>query len=86
MSLELANIPICDIDPYYASRRTFMVVSKGGAIFRFSATNSCFFLTPFHPIRRIAILVLTHPMFSFFIILTILMNCYVMITPETEYD
>eukprot|EP00094_Tigriopus_californicus_P000958 TCALIF_00927-PA protein Name:"Similar to para Sodium channel protein para (Drosophila melanogaster)" AED:0.11 eAED:0.11 QI:164/0.70/0.5/1/1/1/18/32/1532 len=82
--LELANLPICDIDPYYRDTRTFMVVSKGGAIYRFSAGNALFFLSPFHPIRRIALLVLTHPMFSFFIICTILVNCFVMVQEDSE--
>ena len=32
--LEFASTPICDIDPYYADKKTFIVISKGGAIFR----------------------------------------------------
>ena len=36
-------------------------------------------------IFRIAINVLTHPLFSFAIICTILVNCQVMIKPESEY-
>ncbi|CAG0912694.1 unnamed protein product [Notodromas monacha] len=50
------------------------------------------FLTPFNPIRRTAIYVLVHPLFSVFIIATILCNCILMIqTPpspqieSTEY-
>jgi hypothetical protein len=65
-------------------KRTFIVISKGGTIFRFSAHKALFMLSPFHPIRRIAIHVLTHPLFSFAIICTILVNCYVMIKPDTE--
>ena len=42
-------------------------------------------LSPFHPIRRIAIRVLAHPIFSLIVILTILANCYVMILPDSEY-
>ena len=42
-------------------------------------------LSPFHPIRRIAIRVLVHPIFSLIVILTILANCYVMILPDSEY-
>ena len=37
----------------------------------------------FH-LSRIAIHVLTHPLFSFAIICTILVNCYVMVEPDTE--
>ena len=81
---ELASTPICDIDPYFLDKKTFIVISKGGTIFRFSAQKALFLLSPFHPIRRIAIHVLTHPLFSFAIICTILINCYVMIKPDTE--
>ena len=41
-------------------------------------------LSPFYPIRRITIHALTDPLFSFAIICTILVNCYVMIKPDTE--
>ena len=50
--LEFASTPICDIDPYYADKKTFIVISKGGAIFRFSAEKALYLLSPFHPIRR----------------------------------
>ena len=82
--MEFASTPICDIDPYYSDKKTFIVVSKGGTIFRFSAEKAMYVLSPFHPIRRIAIHVLTHGLFSAAIICTILINCYVMIKPDTE--
>ena len=50
---HLASTPIVDIDPFYRDKRTFIVVSKGGAISRFSASSSLYILSPFHPIRRI---------------------------------
>ncbi len=82
--MEFASTPICDIDPYFQDKKTFIVISGGGTIFRFSAEKALYLLSPFHPIRRIAIYVLTHPLFSFVIICTILVNCYVMIKPDTE--
>ena len=51
---------------------------------RFSATKAMWILSPFHPIRRIALTVFTHPMFGFAIITTILVNCKVMTMPESE--
>jgi len=51
---------------------------------RFHANKGLFFLSPFHPIRRIAIMVLVHPIFSAAVMATILSNCYVMIQPDTE--
>jgi hypothetical protein len=63
--------------------QTFVVVSKGKDIFRFSATDAMWILDPFNPIRRVAIYILVHPLFSLFIITTILTNCIFMIMPTT---
>lgn len=59
---ELASTPLEDIDTFYANQRTFVVVSKGKDIFRFSATNALYVLDPFNPIRRVAICILVHPL------------------------
>ncbi|XP_035791465.1 sodium channel protein para-like isoform X4 [Anopheles albimanus] len=80
---ELASTPLEDIDTFYSNQRTFVVVSKGKDIFRFSATNALYVLDPFNPIRRVAIYILVHPLFSLFIITTILVNCILMIMPTT---
>ena len=32
--LEMASTPIVDIDPYYADKKTFMVINKEGTINR----------------------------------------------------
>uniref|UniRef100_A0AAG5DSR0 Sodium channel protein n=1 Tax=Anopheles atroparvus TaxID=41427 RepID=A0AAG5DSR0_ANOAO len=80
---ELASTPLEDIDGFYSKQRTFVVVSKGKDIFRFSATNALYVLDPFNPIRRVAIYILVHPLFSLFIITTILVNCILMIMPTT---
>ncbi|XP_055621171.1 sodium channel protein para isoform X50 [Toxorhynchites rutilus septentrionalis] len=80
---ELASTPLEDIDGFYSNQRTFVVVSKGKDIFRFSATNALYVLDPFNPIRRVAIYILVHPLFSLFIITTILTNCILMIMPTT---
>jgi len=50
--LEFASTPICDIDPYYAHKKTFIVISKGNTIYRFSAEKAMWLLSPFHPVRR----------------------------------
>ncbi|XP_026827703.1 sodium channel protein para isoform X3 [Ooceraea biroi] len=80
---ELASTPLEDIDSFYHNQRTFVVISKGKDIFRFSATNAMWLLDPFNPIRRVAIYILVHPLFSLFIITTILVNCILMIMPTT---
>ena len=63
---------------------TFIVLSNKDSIFRFFAGIALFVLSPFHPIRRIAIQVLEDPIFGLIVILTILANCYVMILPDSE--
>ncbi|XP_058978186.1 sodium channel protein para-like isoform X2 [Musca domestica] len=80
---ELASTPLEDIDPFYSNVLTFVVISKGKDIFRFSASKAMWLLDPFNPIRRVAIYILVHPLFSLFIITTILTNCILMIMPTT---
>ena len=38
--LEMAHTPIVDIDPYYADKKTFMVINKEGTINRFAKCHS----------------------------------------------
>ncbi|XP_062285710.1 sodium channel protein type 4 subunit alpha B-like isoform X1 [Scomber scombrus] len=76
---ELIGVPLEDIDPFYfKNRRTFIVLNKGKAIFRFSATSALYILSPFQLIRSIAIKILVHSLFSLFIMFTILTNCFFM--------
>ncbi|KAH7962433.1 hypothetical protein HPB52_016066 [Rhipicephalus sanguineus] len=81
---ELIATPIEDIDKFYENKRTFVVVSKSKDIFRFSSTNALFLLSPFNPVRRLAICILVHPLFSFFVIVTILVNCVLMTMPSND--
>nr|XP_042895936.1 sodium channel protein para [Parasteatoda tepidariorum] len=81
---ELIATPIEDLDKFYENERTFMIISKGKDVFRFSATKSMWILTPFNPLRRIAIYILVHPAFSFFVIVTILVNCVLMTMPSND--
>ncbi|KAM8839363.1 sodium channel protein type 2 subunit alpha-like isoform 1-T1 [Synchiropus picturatus] len=79
ISAELIGVPLEDIDPFYAKKqKTFIVLNKGKAIFRFSATSALYIISPFHVIRSIAIKVLVHSLFSLFIMFTILTNCFFM--------
>ncbi|NXY40268.1 SCN2A protein, partial [Ceuthmochares aereus] len=56
----MVSEPLEDLDPYYINKKTFIVLNKGKAIFRFSATSALYILTPFNPIRKIAIKILVH--------------------------
>ncbi|KAM6452897.1 sodium channel protein type 5 subunit alpha-like isoform 3-T3 [Liasis olivaceus] len=79
---ELIGEPLEDIDPFYHDHKTFIVLNKGKTIFRFSATPALYILSPFHRIRRIAIKILVHSLFSMFIMCTILTNCVFMAWSE----
>ncbi|CAG0880165.1 unnamed protein product [Cyprideis torosa] len=84
---ELVGTPIEDIDPYYSNQRTFVVISKGKDIFRFSSTSSLWTISPFNPLRRTALYILVHPLFSILIISTILANCILMsMTPTPKIE
>ncbi|OCT61122.1 hypothetical protein XELAEV_18047142mg [Xenopus laevis] len=74
----LVAVPMEDLDPYYSNQKTFIVLNRGKAIFRFSATSALYILTPFNPIRRISIKILVHSLFSMLIMCTILTNCFFM--------
>ncbi|XP_019723676.1 sodium channel protein type 2 subunit alpha-like isoform X5 [Hippocampus comes] len=71
----LVSTPLEDLDSYYSNQKTFIVLNRGKAIFRFNATHALYILSPFNPLRRIAIRVLVHSMFSMLIMFTILTNC-----------
>ncbi|KAK6473101.1 sodium channel protein type 4 subunit alpha B isoform X1 [Huso huso] len=75
---EIIAEPIEDLDPFYSAKKTFIVISKGKTIFRFNAEPACYILSPFSLIRRGAIKILIHSLFSFFIMVTILTNCVFM--------
>ncbi|XP_077128905.1 sodium channel protein type 2 subunit alpha-like [Ranitomeya variabilis] len=74
----MVSEPLEDLDPYYLNQKTFIVLNRGKAIFRFSATSALYILTPFNPLRKIAIKVLVHSLFSMLIMCTILTNCVFM--------
>uniref|UniRef100_A0A9J7YQU6 Sodium channel protein n=1 Tax=Cyprinus carpio carpio TaxID=630221 RepID=A0A9J7YQU6_CYPCA len=67
---EFVSVPLEDLDTYYSNQKTFIVLNRGKAIFRFNATPALYILSPFNPLRRISIKVLV-----FVIMCTILTNC-----------
>ncbi|XP_072105678.1 sodium channel protein type 8 subunit alpha-like [Mobula birostris] len=70
--------PLEDLDPFYINQKTFIVLNRGKAIFRFSATPAMYILGPLNPVRRFAIKILIHSVFSMIIMATILTNCVFM--------
>ncbi|XP_044888458.1 sodium channel protein type 2 subunit alpha-like isoform X6 [Mauremys mutica] len=74
----MVSEPLEDLDPYYINKKTFIVLNKGKTIFRFSATSALYILTPVNPVRKIAIKILVHSLFSMLIMCTILTNCVFM--------
>ncbi|XP_029283656.1 sodium channel protein type 4 subunit alpha B-like [Cottoperca gobio] len=72
---EFLNTPLEELDPFYQSQKTFIVLGKGNIIYRFNAEPACYLLSPFSRLRNAAIRILIHSLFSLFIMLTILANC-----------
>uniref|UniRef100_A0A8D2JI70 Sodium channel protein n=1 Tax=Varanus komodoensis TaxID=61221 RepID=A0A8D2JI70_VARKO len=77
--------PLEDLDPFYLNKKTFIVLNRGKAIFRFSATPALYILSPFSPLRKIAIKILVHSypfqvaiLEHMLIMCTILTNCVFM--------
>ncbi|XP_033624023.1 sodium channel protein type 10 subunit alpha isoform X2 [Fukomys damarensis] len=75
---ELVGEPLEDLDPFYSTHRTFMVLNKGRTISRFSATRALWLFSPFNLLRRTAIKVSVHSWFTSFITCTIVANCVCM--------
>ncbi|XP_045043336.2 sodium channel protein type 7 subunit alpha isoform X3 [Desmodus rotundus] len=73
---EMVSEPLEDVDPYYQSQNTFMVLNKKRTIFRFNATWCT--LSPFNSIRRMTIKILVHPFFRLFILISVLNDCIFM--------
>uniref|UniRef100_A0A9J8DBE9 Sodium channel protein n=1 Tax=Cyprinus carpio carpio TaxID=630221 RepID=A0A9J8DBE9_CYPCA len=75
----LVGVPLEDIDPFYfQNKRTFIVLNKGKAIFRFSATS-----VKNNNVLMFLLLSLTGAtLFSLFIMCTILTNCCFMAMSE----
>ncbi|XP_075386549.1 sodium channel protein type 9 subunit alpha isoform X3 [Tenrec ecaudatus] len=74
----MVSEPLEDLDPYYADKKTFIVLNKGKVIFRFNATPALYIISPFNLLRRISIKILVHSLFSMLIMCTILTNCIFM--------
>ena len=74
----LTNVPLCDIDPYYEDKSTFIVIKRDRKILRYSASSSLFLFSPFHSCRRLALFASNHWFFNFFVMITILANCYIL--------
>uniref|UniRef100_A0A8C3MAN1 Sodium channel protein n=1 Tax=Geospiza parvula TaxID=87175 RepID=A0A8C3MAN1_GEOPR len=56
---ELIGEPLEDLDPYYKDHKVFIVLNKQKTIYRFTATRALWIFSPFHPIRRRAIKILS---------------------------
>uniref|UniRef100_A0A8C5DMI4 Sodium channel protein n=1 Tax=Gouania willdenowi TaxID=441366 RepID=A0A8C5DMI4_GOUWI len=77
----MVAVPLEDLDPFYVNtQKTFIVVNRGKTIFRFSATPALYFISPFNPVRQVAIKILIHsyPLKHMIIMCTILTNCIFM--------
>ncbi|KAM6937857.1 sodium channel protein type 4 subunit alpha B-like [Xenentodon cancila] len=57
---ELVNTPLEDLDPFYQSQKTFIVLCKRNNIHRFNAESACYLLSPFNCLRTTAIKILIH--------------------------
>uniref|UniRef100_A0A8C6TM65 Sodium channel protein n=1 Tax=Neogobius melanostomus TaxID=47308 RepID=A0A8C6TM65_9GOBI len=72
------NSDLEDLDQYYSNQKTFIVLNRGKAIFRFNATSALYILNPFNPLRRTLAPIFLDPLctsFSMLIMFTILTNC-----------
>ena len=77
---DLYGKPLEEIDKYIKDK-TFIAIAprfKKKFIHRFSSTKALFLLTPWNPVRKLAVYVATNQFFDYIVILTILCNCIFM--------
>ena len=77
---DLLDTPICEPDPYYKHKFTYVVLRKSRfkrsiTLFRYSSQSSLGIFSPFNLLRRLCIHISTSFIFSSFIFLTIITNC-----------
>ncbi|KAM4554439.1 sodium channel protein type 4 subunit alpha B-like [Fundulus diaphanus] len=95
---ELLSTPLEDLDPFYHSQKTFVVLCTAKIIHRFNAESACYLLSPFNRLRTSAVKILLHQYPSqpylfvgVILILTIFTNCIFMtfrdslLTRSVEY-
>ncbi|XP_061555828.1 sodium channel protein type 4 subunit alpha B [Phycodurus eques] len=75
---EFVSTPLQELDPFYQTQKTFIVLDGKKIIHRFNSDPACFLLTPFNLMRTTAIKILLHSFFQAFILLTVLTNCVFM--------
>jgi hypothetical protein len=78
---SLFGVPLEEIDPYYQRDYVFIVINSSYQIFRFNSKDALFCLSPFNKLRRFAVYLLTHSLFSTLVMITILVNCVIMALP-----
>ncbi|XP_077160240.1 sodium channel protein type 5 subunit alpha-like isoform X2 [Paroedura picta] len=78
----LVGEPLEDLDPYYKTHETFMVLTSRRRIFRFTANKALFLFSPFNPLRRLAIKISTHTWFIGFITCVVIVNSMLMTMPN----
>ena len=66
--------PLPDPDNYYGGQ-TYIVLNRQSSIFRFNRNKSLGVFSPESPIRNFCISLFIHPMFSRFMMLTVIVNC-----------
>uniref|UniRef100_A0A3B4Z6I1 Ion transport domain-containing protein n=1 Tax=Stegastes partitus TaxID=144197 RepID=A0A3B4Z6I1_9TELE len=69
---ELLTTPLEELDPFYQSQKTFMVLSEGNIVHRFHSESICFPLRTFFFFNK-------RTLFSVFILVTLLINCVFML-------
>ncbi|XP_069690797.1 sodium channel protein PaFPC1-like [Periplaneta americana] len=75
LTSEHISVPVEDIDSFYENQSTFVVINRRKFIFRFSARNALWILDPFNSVRRFAIFIVIHPLFSLLMNAVIVINC-----------
>ncbi|GFR71119.1 sodium channel protein [Elysia marginata] len=84
---RLLGKPIEEIDRGIRDKTFVVIAPRMGKryIYRFSATNSLYLLTPWSCLRGAMLRIATHQLFDLFIFLTIIVNCVFLALPTVSF-
>ncbi|XP_031630611.1 sodium channel protein para-like [Contarinia nasturtii] len=74
---DLIGTPLEDIDPFYKDKQTFIIVNRNKDLFRFSVPKSLWLFRPNNVLRRTSARISTDPLWTAFMILVVLVNCFI---------
>ncbi|CAL8084040.1 unnamed protein product [Orchesella dallaii] len=83
---DMMNIPLEDLDPFYAETKTFVVITRNKVLHRFSANLTLNLFSPFNSIRRTCIALLHNTIYRWLMIFLAILDCTLLVQSRDEIN